>query len=98
METGFFAVGYRHRCPNSGVFPSPEILEKPTSPSEGYISWAPLEEKHAVGGVTGSHHSSVVLLKEISTAKFHFRFFKGMGVILSNSGERQASLSTRRWL
>lgn len=73
---------------DSGVFPSPEILEKPACPREGYISWAPMEEKRPVGGVTRSHHNSVVLRKEISIPKFRFRFFKGVGVVLSNSGVR----------
>lgn len=94
----FFAVGYKHRCTNSGVFPAPEILEKLACPREGYVSWSPLEEKRPIGGVTHSHHSSVVLWKEISFPKFCFKFFKGMGVVLSNSGVRWASLSMWRWL
>lgn len=56
---GFSAAGYKHRCTNAGVSPSPEIFEKPARPREVYVSWALLEEKHPLGEWHG--HTTVQL-------------------------------------
>lgn len=69
---------------HKSLFPFPEILEKSICSSKRSICWAPLQEKRPWSGSdTLTPKFGFVAGRNLSS-KFCFRFFKGMGVILSN--------------